>query len=169
MNDVEGGALRYWPEGPDNPPKQHVNGIANTALVGDNHGMFHQVEPVGPFDQGTRYVGANAELQPANDGTQDWVVIDAGVECFRAPLAQFRASVLWKADIYATEEERKRVEHDTLSMAQVAQLFNDDLAKNNSQFRVDVNSLEDPAQLAELSSHYPEAIPMGACKSIFDR
>jgi hypothetical protein len=36
--------------------------MANTALVGDNHRMFHQVEPVGPFDAGTRLVSASAEL-----------------------------------------------------------------------------------------------------------
>ena len=26
--------------------------MANTALIGDNHGMFHQVAPIGPFDGG---------------------------------------------------------------------------------------------------------------------
>jgi len=38
---------------------------ANTALVGDNHGMFHQVGPVGPFDRGTLRVTPRAELAPA--------------------------------------------------------------------------------------------------------
>lgn len=169
MNDVEGGGLRYWPEGPDKPPAQHANGIANTALVGDNHGMFHQVEPVGPFDQGTRWVSAHAELKPANDGSNDWVVNDRGVERYRAPLAKFRASVLWKADIYATEAERKRVEHDNLSLEQVVEIFNHDLQNKGVEFRVELNLVEDAQHIALLSKNYPEAKPIGACKSIFDR
>lgn len=49
------------------PPHDHVGDMANTALVGDNHGMFHQVGPVGPFDQGTRLVTPRALLAPADD------------------------------------------------------------------------------------------------------
>ena len=55
--------LLYWPDGPDKPPQEHVGKMANTALIGDNHGMFHQV---GPFDQGTRLVTPRAELARAD-------------------------------------------------------------------------------------------------------
>ncbi len=52
MNDVdEGGGIAYWPEGPEKQPLRHETRMANTALVGDNHHMFHQVLPVGPFDR----------------------------------------------------------------------------------------------------------------------
>ncbi len=51
LNDVEGGALLYWADGPSEPPHVHDTDMANTALIGDNHGMFHQVGPVGPFDR----------------------------------------------------------------------------------------------------------------------
>ncbi|HVH06780.1 MAG TPA: hypothetical protein VNE71_12355 [Myxococcota bacterium] len=64
MNDVEGGEFRYWPKGPDAPPERHVGDMANTALVGDNHGMFHQVGAVGPFGSDLR-VSPRAELAPA--------------------------------------------------------------------------------------------------------
>jgi hypothetical protein len=69
-----------------------------TEMVGDNHGMFHQVAPIGPFDGGTRLITPSAELAPATDGTGDWVVTDHGELQFRAPLETFRVSVLWKAD-----------------------------------------------------------------------
>ncbi len=49
--------------------------MANTALVGDNHGMFHQVGPVGPFDKGTRLVTARAELAPASNRSGDWAIL----------------------------------------------------------------------------------------------
>ena len=168
LNDVEGGGLSYWPDGPEKPPHRHVGAMANTALVGDNHGMFHQVEPVGPFDEGTRLVSPGAELTPANDESDDWVVNDRGQECFRAPLGRFRASVLWKANVYPTEEERLRVENDTLSFEDVARIFDSDLADRGVDLRFDLDRIEDPVQMAALAAVYPEATPIGAGKSVFD-
>ncbi|MEN8162403.1 MAG: hypothetical protein ABFS41_20190, partial [Myxococcota bacterium] len=43
MDDVEGGGLAYWADGPKKPPHRHTGAMANTALLGDNHHMFHQV------------------------------------------------------------------------------------------------------------------------------
>jgi len=168
MNDVEGGGLSYWPEGPDKPPQRHASAMANTALVGDNHGMFHQVEPVGPFDGGTHLVSAAAELAPANDGSGDWVVGDRGEESYRAPLDGFRVSVLWKADVHPSEDERRRVESDTLSLENVARIFNEDLAERGAEFRFDLDRLDDPALVAALAAVYPEAVPVGAGASVLD-
>jgi uncharacterized protein YeaO (DUF488 family) len=168
LNDVEGGGFSYWPEGPGKPPQRHVGAMANTALVGDNHGMFHQVEPVGPFDGGTRHVLASAELAPAEDGTRDWVVKERGQETYRAPFEEFRASVLWKADVYPSEEERRRVEHDLLSLEEVARIYNEDLAERGAELRFDLDRLDDPALALELSAVYPEPVPVGAGKSMFE-
>ena len=167
MNDVEGGALFYWPNGPDSPPEQHVGVMANTALFGDNHGMFHQVGPVGPFDRGTRRVTPIAELAPAADGTGDWTVMDHGEPEFRAPLKTFRVSVLWKADIYKTATERARRAANTLSMQDVADTFNDDLIRRSSSLRFDVRRVDDPTLKAEIATIYPEATPVGALPSVF--
>jgi hypothetical protein len=52
--------------------------MANTALIGDNHGMFHQVGPIGPFDEGTRRITPSAVLGPVADSTGDWGVTDHG-------------------------------------------------------------------------------------------
>jgi hypothetical protein len=168
LNDVEGGGLSYWPEGPQKPPVRHAGAMANTALVGDNHGMFHQVEPVGPFDAGTRRVSPAAELAPAADGSGDWVVKDRGAERYRAPFDAFRASVLWKADVYSTEDERRRVEHDTLSLDNVARIFNEDLAERGAEVRFDPRRIDDPALACALGAVYPEAVPVGAGVSMFD-
>ena len=129
---MDGGGLLYWPEGPETPPVEHVGSMADTALFGDNHGMFHQVAPIGPFDGGTRLVTPSAILTPADEGdaTGDWVVTDHGEVCFRAPLDAFRVSVLWKADVYATSAERDQRKLDTLSMDDVADVFNDDLRRH---------------------------------------
>jgi hypothetical protein len=168
MNDVEGGGFSYWPDGPDQPPHRHFGAMANTALVGDNHGMFHQVEPVGPFDAGTRKVGASAELGPASDRSGDWVVMDRGAEAHRAPFDQLRASVLWKADVYRSEAERRSLEDDTLSLERVARIFDEDLAARGEALRFDLERAADPDFAAALSAVYPEPVPVGAGRSMFD-
>ena len=169
MNDVEGGGIAYWPEGPDKPPERHVGAMANTSIVGDNHGMFHQVEPVGPFDTGTlRLVSPAAELAPVADGSGDWAVTDGGVETYRAPLDEIRVSVLFKAHVYPTEKERRRVEHDRLSIEDVARVFNDDLAEEDADFRFDVGRIDDAAHAAALAAIYPEPVPVGTRKSVFE-
>ena len=167
MNDVEGGGLLYWPDGPDSPPEQHVGSMANTALFGDNHGMFHQVGPVGPFDAGTRRVSPSARLAPAADGSGDWVVTDHDELVLRAPLDTLRVSVLWKADVYRNVAERAARIEDALSMQEVADTFNDDLAGRGSSIRFDLDRVDDPALKAELATVYIEAAPLGALRSVF--
>ena len=167
MNDVEGGGLLYWSDGPDNQPSQHVGAMANTALIGDNHGMFHQVAPIGPFDGGTRLITPSAELAPVADGTGDWAVTDHGEVQFRAPLDDIRVSVLWKADVYETAAQRAQNCARTLSMEDVADTFNDDLAGKGSSVRFDPSLVDDPRLKAALAGVYPEATPVGAMRSVF--
>jgi hypothetical protein len=168
MNDVEGGGFSFWPEGPGKGPSRHVDKMANTAIVGDNHGMFHQVEPVGPFDTGTRLIPASAELAPVGDGSGDWAVMEREKEVFRAPFDRYRASVLWEADVYSSEEDRRRVEDDILSLEEVVRVYNEDLGKRGEDLRVDLERLSDPALAAALAAIYTEPVPVGAGVSMFD-
>ncbi len=168
MNDVEGGGLKYWPNGPDRSPQRHVGEMANTALVGDNHGMFHQVEAVGPFEDGTPLVTGRAELAPEANGSGDWVVTDRGEICYRAPLENFRVSVLWKAHVYENEEERRTLEASPLSLEDVARIFAEDLSEKGSDLRLDLERLDDPAHIAAFAEVYPEARPIEAGPSLFD-
>ena len=168
MNDVEGGGLLYWPDGPDEPPREHVGDMANTALVGDNHGMFHQVGPVGPFDQGTRLVTPRAELAPAADGSGEWDVTDRDAVRYQAPLEQYRVSVLWKADVYRNEAEQRRQMAETLSISEVARIFDRDLEEKGADARLDLDRIEDPGLIAAVNAVYPEAVPVRKQQSIFD-
>ncbi len=168
MNDVEGGGLFYWPDGPDKPPHEHVGDMANSALVGDNHGMFHQVGAVGPFDQGTPLVTPRAELAPAADGSGEWAVTDRGEVRFRLPLEQYRVSVLWKADVYRNEVEQRRQMADTLSIPDVARIFDGDLEEKGVDVRFDLDRIEDRGLMAAVNAVYPEAVPVGKTQSIFD-
>jgi hypothetical protein len=165
---VEGGAFRYWADGPEKPPREHGSDMANTALVGDNHGMFHQVGPVGPFDRDTRLVTPRARLAPAADGSGDWAVVDRGEVVHRAPLESYRISVLWKADVYRGEAERERQTRETLSLPDVARIFDRDLEEKGADVRLDLTRLADPGLAAALGAVYPEAVPTGKAPSIFD-
>jgi hypothetical protein len=142
--------------------------MANTALLGDNHHMFHQVERVGPFDQGTRLVTQRAQLAPAADGSGAWAVIDRGVEVFRASLEHYRVSVLWKADVYRSEQEHRVVANDTLTLEDVARVFDRDLKARGEKLHFDLERLGDPAFQRALQAVYPEAIPVGAGRSMYD-
>ena len=168
MNDVEGGGFSYWPDGPEKPRRRHANAMANTALVGDNHGMFHQVGPVGPFDQGTRLVTPRAQLAPAADGRSEWAVTDRGEVRYQAPLEQYRVSVLWKADVYRNEAEQRRQMADTLSIPDVARIFDRDLKEKGAGVRIDLDRLDDPGLSTAVNAAYPEAVPVGKRRSMFD-
>ena len=168
LNDVEEGGLLYWADGPNEPPRRYVGAMANTALLGDNHHMFHQVERVGPFDQGTRRVTQRAQLAPAADGSGAWALIDRGVEVFRAPLERYRVSVLWKADVYRSEQEHRAVANDTLTLEDVAQAFDRDLKARGEKLHFDLERLDEPAFQRALQAIYPEAIPVGAGRSMYD-
>ncbi|NNE75362.1 MAG: hypothetical protein HKN26_16980 [Acidimicrobiales bacterium] len=167
LNDVDGGGLLYWADGPDQPPTEHVGAMANTALVGDNHKMFHQVGPVGPAGDGTPLVSPSAQLGPA--GGDEWAVLDHGDEVFRAPLDAIRVSVLWKADVYRNESERDARQASPLSMADVASAFDADLRARGSRLRLDLDQLESPELRAAFALVYPEPRPVGALPSVYDR
>jgi len=162
MNDVDGGALLYWADGPDRPPHVHEGAMANTALLGDNHGMFHQVGPVGPFDGEPHLITAHAELAPVGDGSGEWAVSDQGALRYRAPFDAIRVSVLWKADVYRTEAERESRIRSALSLDDVADRFADDLSARGLDLRLDLTRLDDPDLRAAFALAYPEAVPVGA-------
>ena len=167
LNDVEGGGLYYWPNGPDAEPEHHVGHMANTALFGDNHGMFHQVGPIGPFEDGTQRVTPTATLAPTGDVTGDWAITDHGDEVLRATLNTIRVSVLWKANVYQTVAARDAGKANPLSMDDVADVINNDLKGRGAAQRLDLGRVDDPECKAEMSQVYPEAVPLGALTSAF--
>lgn len=159
LNDVDGGALRYWPDGPDRPAVEHGGQMTNTALLGDNHGMFHQVGAVGR-GSGTPLVSPSAELAPVNtdEPAGDWAITDLGEEVFREPLAEIRVSVLWKADVYRDADHRRRLHDSPLSLDDVAE-----------RLGADASRFDDPDHQADVVARFPEPRPADALPSVYDR
>ncbi len=87
----------------------------------------------------------------------------------RAPLTDYRVSVLWKADVYQDAAERRELGKDTLSIEDVASIFNDHLEQRGKVLRVDLERLEDLEHLRALGALYPEPIPLSTGSSIYDK
>jgi hypothetical protein len=113
-------------------------------------------------------VSPRAELAPAEDGSGEWEVRDRGVLRFRAPLDDYRVSVLWKADVYPNEAERARQCAQALSLADVARVFDADLAARREPLRFDLARLGDAGFAKAVAELYPEAAPLDALPSFFD-
>ena len=77
-------------------------------------------------------------------------------------------SVLWKADVYRDEAEQRRLMADTLSIPDVARIFDRDLEEKGADVRIDLDRIEDPGLIAAVNALYPEAVPVGKMQSIFD-
>ena len=54
------------------------------------------------------------------------------------------------------------------SLADVAQIFDADLAARGSDFRIDLTRIHEPDLKRVLGEIYPEAVPVGARPSVFD-
>jgi hypothetical protein len=126
----ENGGLRYWPDGPDAPSRLHGPPFDNTALVGDNDFMFHQVVQVGADDDPlARGLGLDSLLHPSADDADSWVITDGGAELYRLPFEKVRVSISWKAKVFRDEEDRRVAdEHlDDITLDQVVDRFLADL------------------------------------------
>lgn len=110
FRDGEGGALRYWPHGPDGAPVVHPV-RANTAVVLDTDSVFHAVDPVAPGTEAPA-TGAGATLAAGPGGR--WALARPDGEVVgRYDWDDLRFSVSWKAYCFADEAERDAWRHHT--------------------------------------------------------
>lgn len=153
----EGGALTYWPDGPDETPKT-CDPRTNTALVGDNDVMFHRVESVGGGDDGmVRGLTLNSELAFAGDG--QWEVRDAGQVLAREPENRVRVSLSWKAMVFddAADAARYDDHSDDVDLPQVLDIFQADMAARGTPITLPDDPLHDAELVRTLSRAYHQA------------
>jgi hypothetical protein len=120
FHDCDGGALAYWPDGPDGPRRTHEVRF-NTAMVLDTDTVFHGVDRIANVS-----VDTLPRLRPGmtlDAVTADtWVVHDAdGGEVARYAWDDLRFSVSWKAYCFRDEHERDvwRTHADDLTMDRI--------------------------------------------------
>jgi hypothetical protein len=127
FGDCAGGALAFYPDGPDAPPST-VAARHNTAVVLDTDSVFHGVDRVAggegppPFRPG---------MQLVYEGDRRWRLEDGGETLARHRWDEIRYSVSWKAYCYADEDERRRAEQheDDLSLEHVLAVLEEDLRR----------------------------------------
>jgi hypothetical protein len=160
----EGGALTYWPDGPDAAPRTCAP-ATNTALVGDNDVMFHRVESVGGGDDDmVRGLTLDSELAYAGDG--HWEARDAGRVLAREPWTRVRVSVSWKALVFRdAEDERVHDQRrDEIALPDVLDTFARDMAARGTPVEMPSDPLHDRAFVTTLSRAYhcaPTVYPWG--------
>ncbi len=140
-------------------------------VVGTANGALRSASPLAPWRIVTsRVIGPRlpAYTTYPPHGRGEWVVTDRGEVRYQAPLEQYRVSVLWKADVYRNEVEKRRQLADTLSIPDVAGIFDRGLEEQGADVRFDLDRLEDPGLIAALKEVYPEAVPIGKGRSVFD-
>jgi hypothetical protein len=125
---AQGGALAYWPDGPDAPVRVHEP-THNTAIVLDTDTVFHGVDAVGPPGSPAPPIKTGAAL--------DWIDADDtwqlragdGRDVARYPWGEIRFSVSWKAYCFGDDAERAAWhEHtDDLTLEQILDTLLDDL------------------------------------------
>ena len=128
FSDLAGGALAYWPDGPDGPQVRHPI-RSNTALVLDTDSVFHGVARVAPVD-----AAAMPPIRPgcglAAEGDR-WVLrgTDDGVLADYA-WSELRLSVSWKAYCFADDRARDmwRAHRDDLTLDEILETLRADLA-----------------------------------------
>jgi len=153
----EGGALTYWPDGPDAAPRSCAP-RDNTALVGDNDCMFHRVEAIGgPDDDMVRDLTLDAQLVFAGDG--HWEVRDGDRVLGRYPWARVRVSLSWKGIVFADDADARRYDshEDDLDLPRVWDTFARDLAARGTPVTLPDDPLHDRALIALLTRTYHQA------------
>ena len=152
------GGFDYWPEGPDGPRRKHEGAIHNTAIVGDNDRMFHRVRPVGDRDAGLPQ-GMSLDSRLEFEGGDTWRIREGGETLGEFEWPALRASVSWKAIVFADEaEERSHDEHtDDLSFTALLDRFEADLAARGVTMPRPAETSHDEAFIDTITQAYVKA------------
>ena len=126
FQECRGGALAFYPDGPDAPPTT-IPARHNTAVVLDTDTVFHGVDRV----------RSDASVPPFRRGMQ--LVFDAGAwrlfegdeTLARYRWEEIRFSVSWKAYCYEDEADRQRAERheDDLGLPRILDVLEADLRR----------------------------------------
>lgn len=161
-HSAEGGALAYFPDGPDGPPAT-IEARHNTAVLLDTDSVFHGVDRVGPPDV------EPFPVEPGNvlrfDGGTSWSLrADRTAEEHLADFdwSDLRFSVSWKAYCFADHADRDawRAHADDLSLEVILATLRDDLDHRGVLPR---DAMVPEAELALLLidtyEHFPDPAP----------
>lgn len=157
-----GGGFTYWPEGPQEAPKQIHAPMWGRAVVVENEMMFHSAESNGPSSM-RRPAGLAIDSLMSADPADPagWQITTGGETIQRIPEEEFRFLVHWGADIYMDFAELKRaLDHsDDLTHEMVFDMLVADLRARGETFEVPSDPLTDQRFIGLLTRVYDPGIP----------
>lgn len=156
----EAGGFRYWPDGMDAGSVLHDD-TWNTAIVGDNDFMPHEVQRIGPRGS-TKPAGMTLATELVCDGI-DWHIVEKGEVLASYPDAAVRLSLSWKAKVYRDIAERDAADAGVgVTPAEAIARLGADLASGDAPEDLagdTVESADLQAQLARRYSAYALSTP----------
>jgi hypothetical protein len=156
----EAGGFRYWPEGVDGPSVLHDE-TWNTAIVGDNDFMPHEVMRVGPRGS-VKPDGMTLGTELVCDGT-DWHIVESSSVLATYPDEAVRLSLSWKAKVYRDDAERAAADGGVgLSVDEAIGRLAADLANSDRPEPLAGDSVMSQELQAQLSRRYSAYTPTPA-------
>jgi hypothetical protein len=152
-----GGEFQYWADGIDAPPRIESPPLWNTGVMSDNEYMWHGVAPTGTPEEQARLRGrldGREKLHYAGDA--QWEIRAEARTVARLPESQLRISLLWKAFVFWNEDHVASFEDRSmdLSIEQVIEIYEDDLARKGIATPRPREPFEDPAWRKTLDEVY---------------
>ena len=156
----EAGGFRYWPEGMGGPSVLHED-TWNTAIVGDNDFMPHEVQRVGPRGS-VKPDGMTLSTELVCDG-HDWHIVDRGEVLASYPDEAVRLSLSWKAKVYRDDAERTEADAGLgLSIDEAIERLGADLASSDRPEELAGDAVTSPDLQAQLGRRYSAYAPAPA-------
>lgn len=127
FRDCTGGALAYYPRGPEGAAET-LGARHNTAIVLDTDSIFHGVDRV---EETVPLPVLQPGMHLRFEGDGRFAVGPAGETLARYRWGEIRFSVSWKAYCFADEAERRSAEEhtDDLELHQILEALTDDLRR----------------------------------------
>ncbi len=156
----EAGGLRYWPEGMDGPSIHHTD-TWNTAVVGDNDFMPHEVQRIGPRgSQKPDAMTIRTELRYAG-ATTEWQIVDNHNVLATYRDDAVRLSLSWKAKVYRDEAEKRAAETgaDGVTITEAIERLGADLAASSAPEELAGDDPTSDALRQQLNRRYSTYVP----------
>src|SRR5207253_4059944 len=101
-----GGGFTYWPDGPQEPPKQIKAPMWGRAVVVENEMMYHTAEAVGPSAlRSPAGLTIESTMRADPQSADGWMIETGGSVIQRIPAEEFRFLIHWGADIFMDDDE----------------------------------------------------------------
>ena len=147
----EGGHFDYWPDGPDGLMRSERSPFGNVAVLADNDTMYHRIGAIGPANAAVPRLSPSAQIERRGDG--DWAILENGAVCATYPGPAIRLSIVWKAEIRASDADL-----DPLTPERVVATFAADLRARGVHAATPSQPLADTDWILTLQRAYVDPI-----------